>query len=94
MAFSLEMEMETLALFCADFSIKCMVNRDDRFCYEETNCEAKNNILEVMYNLSRFDILQVKLERMKTIEEGLKKKDSEATQDDKENYETNNMHEP
>lgn len=70
-------------MFCADFLIKCMVNREDKFFYEETNCEAKNNVLEVMYNLSRFDILQVKLERMKTIEEGLKKKDSESTQDDK-----------
>lgn len=27
MGFSLEMQMETLALFCADFLIKCMVNR-------------------------------------------------------------------
>ena len=33
MAFSLELEMETLALYCADFLIKCMVNREDRFCY-------------------------------------------------------------
>ena len=33
-----------------------------------------------MYNLSRFDILQVKLERMKSIEEGLKKKNSMSTQ--------------
>lgn len=74
MNFSLEMQIETLSLHCADFLIKCMVNREDKFFYEETNCEAKNNVLEVMYNLSRFDILQVKLERMKIIEDGLKRK--------------------
>lgn len=68
------MQIETLSLHCADFLIKCMVNREDKFFYEETNCEAKNNVLEVMYNLSRFDILQVKLERMKIIEDGLKRK--------------------
>jgi len=34
-----------------------------------------------MYNLSKFDILQVKLERLKAAEECLKKKESSSTQD-------------
>ena len=43
-----------------------------------------------MYNLSRFDILQVKLERIKLMEDGMKRKESQSTQDEKENYEINN----
>ena len=47
-------------------------------------------MLEPMYNLSRFDILQVKLERIKFMEDGMKRKESQSTQDEKENYEINN----
>ena len=88
--FSIEMQAETLALYCADYLIKCMVNREDRYFYEDSPCQSRNNVLEAMYNLSRFDILQVKLERIKLMEDGMKRKESQSTQDEKENYEINN----
>lgn len=85
----MEVQAETLALYCADYLIKCMVNRQDRYFYDEYSCQSKNEVLEVIYNLARFDILQVKLERIKLIEDGLKRKESQSTQEEKENYEIN-----
>lgn len=76
-------------MYCADYLIKCMVNRQDRYFYDEYSCQSKNEVLEVIYNLARFDILQVKLERIKLIEDGLKRKESQSTQEEKENYEIN-----
>jgi hypothetical protein len=89
MSFSLDMQIETLALYCADFLIKCMMNKNEKLFYEESHNESKNNVLEIMYNLSRFDILQMKLERLKVDEIGGKSKDFGLLHDsdDKENYE-------
>lgn len=59
--FSIQMQAEALTLYCADYVIKCMVNRDGKYCYNSSSCQSQNTALEIMYNLSRFDILQVKL---------------------------------
>ena len=75
--FSIQVQAQALTLYCADYLIKCMVNRhDDKYSYQPTSCHLQNQALDAMYTLSRFDILQVKLERIKLLEEGLKIKDS------------------
>lgn len=52
-----------------------MVNKEDKYQLEEASkIEAKDHILEYMYNLSRFDILQVRLERIKLLDNTFKHK--------------------
>ena len=87
--FGLRNSIETLSLSCADYMIKCMVNKEDKYELDEglSKIEAKDHILEYMYNLSRFDILQVRLERIKLLDDSLRKKDSQSTDEGKENYE-------
>ena len=70
--------------------IKSMVNKEDKYEIDEPSCkqEAKDQILEYMYNLSRFDILQVRLERIKLLDDTLKRKENYSMHEEKENYET------
>lgn len=87
--FGLKNRIETLALSCADYIIKSMVNKEDKYQLElAAKTESKDKILEYMYNLSRFDILQVRLERIKLLNDHLKRKDI-YSHEEKENYEIN-----
>jgi hypothetical protein len=67
-----------------------MVNKEDKLLLYSPKCPAKSGYLERTYNLSRFDILQVKLERMRAMEDCLGKKLSGSSQEweDKENRES------
>ena len=93
MEFALDLEMDILALWCADYQIKIMVNKDE--AYQEATTESpemkikKEFVLKMVYEMLRFDILQTRLERDRLLDGELRKKESSSTADEKENYEIN-----
>jgi hypothetical protein len=60
--FGVRYKIEVLCLSCADFIIKCKGSKLDQFQPEAVKLKEKERFILKMYNLSKFDILQIQLE--------------------------------
>lgn len=68
MNLSLNLGLTSLSMYCADYQIKMMVSKEEKYQIEYNECDnerlnqKREEMLKEVYGLLRFDILQTRIE--------------------------------